>query len=79
MTSQRRSAYDSVKPQPVEADSEVCHVPAWLAHVYFINDPYRPTTREQWNDFLAEVKLEMTGRRDFSHALVTEVFLDAKS
>ena len=31
-------------------------VQAWLVNVYFTDDPYRPTTKEQWVDFLLEVK-----------------------
>jgi hypothetical protein len=31
-------------------------VDAWLVNVYFTDDPYRPTTKEQWADFLLEVK-----------------------
>ena len=38
---------------------EVMRVPAWLADVYFVNDPYRPTSREQWDAFLPSVWSEL--------------------
>ena len=28
---------------------------AWLVNIYFLNDPYKPTTREQWSTALSEV------------------------
>lgn len=31
-------------------------VDAWLVNVYFMQDPYRPTSQVQWDDFLLEVK-----------------------
>lgn len=31
-------------------------VEAWLINIYFTGDPYRPTSQEQWCDFLPEVK-----------------------
>jgi len=31
-------------------------VDAWLVNLYFTQDPYRPTSQAQWDDFLLEVK-----------------------
>jgi len=36
-----------------------CGLEAWLAHVYFTGDPYYPTSREQWDDWLCEVRFEL--------------------
>lgn len=36
--------------------NEIVKVPAWLVNVYFLDDPYRPTSLEQWCDFLPEVE-----------------------
>jgi hypothetical protein len=38
---------------------EECVVEAWLTHVYFTGDPYYPTSREQWDDWLREVRFEL--------------------
>lgn len=31
-------------------------VNAWLVNLYFLDDPYRPTSQAQWDDFLPEIK-----------------------
>jgi hypothetical protein len=36
-----------------------CGLEAWLANVYFTDDPYYPTSREQWDDWLLEVRFEL--------------------
>jgi hypothetical protein len=30
-----------------------------LVHLLFVDDPHRPTTREAWNEALADVKSEL--------------------
>ena len=54
-------------------------IPTWLVNVYFVNDPYRPTSRAQWEDFLTDVKLEFAGQRDFKHPQAADVFLEARA
>ena len=34
-------------------------MPAWLVDVSFVNDPYKPTTRAQWEAFLPTVWSEL--------------------
>ena len=46
---------------------QICGIKAWLVNIYFINDPYRPTSRKQWNDFLREVRTELGLNRSFQH------------
>jgi hypothetical protein len=31
-------------------------VNAWLINLYFLDDPYRPTSQAQWDDYLPEIK-----------------------
>lgn len=35
---------------------EVIKQPAWLINVYFLNDPIRPTNREEWEKAIKQVK-----------------------
>jgi len=51
-----------------------CGVEAWLAHVYFTGDPYYPTSREQWDDWLREVRFEL-GIDDVEVEGLLDVFL----
>jgi hypothetical protein len=52
-------------------------IAAWLVNVYFVGDPHSPTTREEWEDALAQAKAELGLAAAFiPHA--TEVFLEAK-
>jgi hypothetical protein len=50
-------------------------VEAWLVNVYFTSDPYRPTSEEQWADFLPEVKTALG--LPASARYVLDVFLPA--
>lgn len=38
---------------------EMARLPAWLVDISFINDPYKPTTRAQWEAFLPSVWKEL--------------------
>lgn len=58
--------------------NEVAKVPAWLVNIYFLNDPYRPTSQVQWEDFLPDVKMELLGRCGVSHPQATDLYLEAK-
>ncbi|MFI5056743.1 MAG: hypothetical protein ACHQLQ_01025 [Candidatus Acidiferrales bacterium] len=51
-----------------------CGLEAWLAHVYFTGDPYYPTSREQWDDWLREVRFEL-GIGDGKIEGLVDVFL----
>jgi hypothetical protein len=51
-----------------------CGLEAWLAHVYFTGDPYYPTSREQWEDWLREVRFEL-GIRDHKIEGLVDIFL----
>jgi len=55
---------------------EIAKIPAWLVNIYFLNDPYRPTSREQWNDFLPEVKWRL-GIQDIQIPHATDLFVEA--
>jgi hypothetical protein len=44
-------------------------VDAWLVNVYFVGDPYRPTSQEQWADFLLEVKWALGLKHDPPYSL----------
>jgi hypothetical protein len=50
-------------------------VDAWLVNIYFLDDPYRPTSRAQWDDFLPDVRaeLKLPGKPEFC----VNVFLPA--
>jgi len=51
-----------------------CGQEAWLAHVYFTADPYYPTCREQWDDWLREVRFEL-GIGDGNIEGLVDIFL----
>lgn len=53
----------------------VLGVPAWLAFVYFLDDPHCPTDRETWVQALGQVK-ERLGISKVPHA--ADVFLTAQ-
>jgi hypothetical protein len=36
-----------------------CGIDARLVHIYFTGDPYYPTTRDQWEDWMREVRFEL--------------------
>jgi hypothetical protein len=52
-------------------------VPAWLVNVYFLDDPDSPTTREEWQTALREVKAEL-GLADVVVPHAAELFLQAR-
>jgi hypothetical protein len=52
-------------------------VPAWLSNVYFVSDPYLPTSVDEWRVALRQVKEEM-GLSDITVPHAANVFLDAK-
>jgi hypothetical protein len=56
---------------------QVVNVPAWLVNVYFINDPYSPTTLEKWHNALKQVKEEL-GLTGIQVPNTAELFLEAK-
>lgn len=56
---------------------ETIGVPAWLANVYFVSDPYLPTSIEEWRVALRQVKYEM-GLTNITVPYAADVFLDAK-
>jgi hypothetical protein len=37
----------------------IAGVPAWLAHLLFVDDPHRPTTAEQWEKAMAGASMEL--------------------
>lgn len=53
-------------------------VPAWLADIYFTDDPYRPTSRAEWEAFLPSVWSELGVRPEQVPGLCT-VFVPAIS
>lgn len=56
---------------------EIAGIPAWLVNLYFLNDPYRPTTRQQWCDFLPDVKAEL-GLTGVTVPFAADVFVDVE-
>jgi len=56
---------------------EIVNLPAWLANIYFLNDPHSPTNREEWLAALAEVKQEL-GLSHITVPYTVDVFLGAK-
>jgi len=38
---------------------EIAGVNAWLANIYFLNDPHSPTGLEEWQNRLKKVKKEL--------------------
>jgi len=55
---------------------EICGVQAWLANLCFLNDPHRPTNREEWDAGLTQVKGEL-GLSSTSEEYVSDIFLSA--
>jgi len=52
-------------------------IPTWLVNIYFLGDPRSPTTRQEWEAALAQVKAELGLAAPFiPHA--AGVFLEAK-
>lgn len=56
---------------------EECGLEAWLANIYFIGDPYYPTNRGQWDDWLQEVRFEL-GIGDCAIDGLVELFVPVK-
>ena len=52
-------------------------IPAWLANVYFLDDPDSATTREEWRVALDQVKAEL-GLTGVAIPDAAELFLEAK-
>lgn len=57
---------------------EVARVPAWLVNVYFLDDPHSPTTLEEWQPAIAQVKAEL-GLTRIAIPHSAELFLPAGS
>ena len=38
---------------------EIVGIPAWLANIYFLNDPHSPTSREEWQVEIVAVKQQL--------------------
>lgn len=38
---------------------EIAKVPAWLVNVYFVGDPHRPTTEDEWRGTLMDLKSQL--------------------
>lgn len=45
------------------------NVPAWLVNVYFIDDPYRPTSMAEWDNGLAVAKSALGITRPLEHTI----------
>lgn len=56
---------------------EVVGVPAWLANVYFTDDPHSPTSLVAWQEALAEIKMEL-GVAGLSIPGAVDIFLPAR-
>jgi len=56
---------------------EVLNIPAWLVNVYFVDDPHSPTTREQWETAIGQVRTDL-GLTKFEVPHMGEVFLKAR-
>jgi len=56
---------------------EIVDIPAWLVNVYFLGDPRSPTTREDWQVALAQVKAEL-GLTGIAVPYTAKLFLEAK-
>lgn len=53
---------------------QVAGVPAWLVNLYFLNDPYKPTTLKEWGIGLRRVKHEL-GLNEIVVPYFVELFL----
>jgi hypothetical protein len=56
---------------------EVAMVPAWLVNVYFLQDPHSPTSQEEWQAAIAQVKTEL-GLAGIAIPHGAELFLQAR-
>ncbi len=56
---------------------KILGLPVWLVNIYFIHDPYRPTSQSAWEEFLPEVKEEL-GLTNIKIPGGADVFLAAK-
>jgi len=57
---------------------EVAGVSAWLANVYFVNDPHSPASLDDWRATLPNVKAEL-GLAGIALPCAADVFLPARS
>lgn len=57
---------------------EVIGVPAWLVNLYFVGDPHSPTTREEWEATLDQVKSEL-GLEGIDVPFTGEVLFEARN
>ena len=55
----------------------IIKVPAWLVNIYFLNDPYRPTSMKQWDVFLPEVMWAL-GLSSIKSEFVTDIYFCAE-
>jgi len=56
---------------------EIAGVPAWLANIYFLNDPHSQTDHEEWQKQLKRIKSEL-GISDSGIPYVADIFLQAR-
>jgi hypothetical protein len=56
---------------------EVARVPAWLVNVYFLQDPHSPTSHEEWQPAITQVKAEL-GLAGVTIPHGAELFLQAR-
>ena len=56
---------------------EIAGVPAWLVNVFFINDPHSPTSYEEWQKQLKNVKAEL-GISGSGISYIADIFLKAR-
>ena len=52
----------------------VLKVPTWLVNIYFLNDPRRPTSPEQWSAFLPDMQWAL-GLSDIHSEFIAEFYL----
>ncbi len=56
---------------------KIAGVPAWLVNVFFINDPHSPTSYEEWQKQLKNVKAEL-GISGSGISYIADIFLKAR-
>jgi hypothetical protein len=56
---------------------EVARVPAWLVNVYFLKDPHSPTSQQEWQPAILQVKAEL-GLTGMAIPHGAELFLQAR-
>ncbi|MFC1812863.1 hypothetical protein ACFL03_09230 [Thermodesulfobacteriota bacterium] len=55
---------------------KIVKIPAWLANIYFLNDPHSPTIRGEWQAALSNTKKEL-GLNDIIVPHTADLFLEA--